>query len=240
MKAHKWIALLLMGVLLTACDTSMVEVTTAAPSESVTKPATTIPTVQSTTVYSGHGGCGPLLPGVTGDKRDQLLAGKTGLVASGKIDMNSLRVIGATPETAAGAANLFDGTEAQWHCLIPGDSAQSRGQVWVIFAATEKVKVTAYEMVTGSDVSQHPGTNPIEWTLYASNDPAALTAEDPETVVWEVLDYVYDGGLKDEDLLSYAISMDVHKQRDYLYYAWVAGYTSDGEFRFSELELYIK
>lgn len=238
MKAYQWISALLLCAVLTACDAGAVEVTTTAPSESVTK---TTPTTQSTTVSTTRGGCGGLSPaGVTGDERDQLLSDKTGLVASGMIDLNSLRVIGATPETAAGAANLFDGTEAQWHCLIPGDSAQSRGPVWVIFAATEKVKVTAYEIVTGSDVSQHYGTNLIEWTLYATNDPTALTAEDPETVEWVALDYVYDSLFKDEDLLSYAISVDDNRQGDYLYYAWVAGYTSNGEFRFSELELYIE
>ncbi|MBQ8383145.1 MAG: hypothetical protein IJX47_08080 [Clostridia bacterium] len=242
MKAYKWIALLLTGVLLTACNAGTAEVTTVAPSESGTTTArkTTASDESATSfVGTGPGGCGINPAGVTGDEREKLLAGKTGIVAAGMIDPDSFRVIGATEDTAAGVKNLFDGTEAQWHCLVPGDTTQTRNPVWVIFAATEPVTVTAYEMITGTDLAQNPSTNPMEWYLYGTNDPAALTAEDPETVEWVVLDYVYDGMLDDVDLLSYGIPVDEAKQGEYLYYAWVAGYTSDGEFRLSELELYI-
>ena len=243
MKVCKWIALLLTGVLLTACNAGAAEVTTVAPSESsVTTPRKTTASDMTTTSYTATCDCGAHIDpiGVTGEARDQLLAGKTGMVAAGMIDQGSIRVIGATVETAGDVYKLFDRTTDEWQCQQEPVENQNPRAVWVIFAATKSVKVTAYEMITGAEVAQQQPVNPIEWTLYGSNDPAALTAEDPQTVEWVALDYVYDGGMIEDNLISHGVAVDEARQGEYRYYAWVAGYACNGWFCLSELELYYK
>ncbi|MGN1315863.1 MAG: hypothetical protein ACI4VW_02260, partial [Acutalibacteraceae bacterium] len=82
-----------------------------------------------------------------------------------------------------GYANLFDGdTGTKWCCSF-SDSA------YVIFKASEPVKLSHYSIATANDTAGYSERNPVEWKL-----SACLDYED-ESTSWTVIDTVTDGGL---------------------------------------------
>ncbi|MGN0546089.1 MAG: hypothetical protein ACI4I3_02060 [Acutalibacteraceae bacterium] len=86
-----------------------------------------------------------------------------------------------------GYANLFDGnTESKW-CFNFSSSA------YVIFKASEPVKLSKYSIATANDTAGNPGRNPVEWTLSGCMD-----YEDASTS-WAVIDTVTNGGLPSEN-----------------------------------------
>ena len=79
--------------------------------------------------------------------------------------------------------NLFDNnTGTKWCCNF-------NGAAYVIFQASEPVKVSKYSIATAWDTKSYPNRNPQEWTLSACrNYPDATTS-------WTVIDTVTNGGL---------------------------------------------
>ena len=157
---------------------------------------------------------------------------------------------GADPENTSGGGPGKCGGQASW-----GDDAGA----WFYFALTEEAKISAYVITTGNDNSVYTVRNPIEWTLYGTNDAEAFAAaiagglgnngSDADTRVtatdipfaedkWTVLDYVYDGQVAQGDFLENGYSIDAEAQGSYKYYCWYLGYTGDGNFQACELELY--
>jgi hypothetical protein len=150
---------------------------------------------------------------------------------------------GADPENTKGGGPGKCGGQASW-----GDDAGA----WFYFALTEEAKISAYVITTGNDNSVYTVRNPVEWTLYGTNDAEAFAAAiaggitTPITATdypfaedkWTVLDYVYDGQVAQGDFLENGYSIDAEAQQSFKYYCWYLGYTGDGNFQACELELY--
>lgn len=79
--------------------------------------------------------------------------------------------------------NLFDNnTGTEWYCRFGGSA-------YVIFQASEPVKVSKYSIATARDAKSHPNKSPKEWTLSACMNYTG------DTTSWTVIDTVTDGGL---------------------------------------------
>ena len=50
-----------------------------------------------------------------------------------------------------------------------------------IWQMPEAIAITGYQLVTGDDTASNPGRNPIDWTLYGSNDGQEWTVIDQKT-----------------------------------------------------------
>ena len=86
-----------------------------------------------------------------------------------------------------GYANLFDGNTGSKWCF------NFSGSAYVIFYASEPVKLSKYSIATANDTAGNPGRNPVEWTLSACmNYEGASTS-------WAVIDTVTNGGLPSEN-----------------------------------------
>ncbi|WP_317336791.1 GLUG motif-containing protein, partial [uncultured Ruminococcus sp.] len=83
--------------------------------------------------------------------------------------------------------NLFDGdTGTKWCCGFSGSA-------YVIFKASEPVKLSKYSIATTNDTIDCLGRNPLEWTLSACMNYA------DENTSWTVIDTVTDGSLPAEN-----------------------------------------
>lgn len=180
-------------------------------------------------------------PFVSGDPQrslEALIEGKTGLSASGKIDMNSLRDEGFDCWQAGEEfKSMFDGVDTAVEFAENGNKGKCGGGIQsgttkFYFSLTEQAKVSAYVITTGNDNSDFPGRNPMEWWLYATNDESKPLEE------WDVIDYVYDGMITDTNFTPHGYEVDADKQGDYQHYCWVIGYINHGAFQVGELELY--
>ncbi|WP_295092600.1 GLUG motif-containing protein, partial [uncultured Ruminococcus sp.] len=79
--------------------------------------------------------------------------------------------------------NLFDNnTGTEWYCRF-------RGYAYVIFQASEPVKVSKYSIATARDAKSYPNKSPKAWTLSACMNYTG------DTTSWTVIDTVTDGGL---------------------------------------------
>lgn len=157
---------------------------------------------------------------------------------------------GADPDNASGGGPGKCGGSASW-----GDD----NGAWFYFSLDEAATVKAYVIYTGNDNSIYTVRNPIEWTLYGTNDADAFAAgaaaglannsPDNDTLVtatdipfdeskWTVLDYVYDGSVEQGNFLANGYAVDAANQQSFKYYCWYLGYTGDGNFQAAELELY--
>ncbi len=113
------------------------------------------------------------------------------------------------------------------------------------FALTDKATVAAYVITTGNDNINYPGRNPVEWTMYATNDQSvfekySIDGEEFNADDWVKLDYVYDGKVVEDNFYPNGYEIDAAVQGEYQYYVWYLGYTSDNVFQACELDLYIK
>lgn len=221
----------------------------------------------------------PTLPKVPGAGLEELIAGKTLVTVDqtkfGVVDFDSWN------EETENIMGLFDGVKTleQWYYDEEGNlrdpswnptpendgpsgggPGKCGGQAswgddngaWFYFALTEEAKVSAYVITTGNDNSKYTVRNPVEWTLYGTNDEEAynaaiaggvtapITAADYpfDESKWTVLDYVYDGKVEQGDFLANGYEIDADAQQSFKYYCWYLGYTGDGNFQACELELY--
>ncbi|MGN0573848.1 MAG: beta strand repeat-containing protein, partial [Acutalibacteraceae bacterium] len=97
----------------------------------------------------------------------------------------SLSAVTGNPSGSSneGYANLFDGnTGSKWCCSFSGSA-------YVIFKASEPVKVSGYSIATANDTAGYSERNPVEWTL------SACTNYEDESTSWTVIDTVTDGRL---------------------------------------------
>lgn len=214
-------------------------------------------------------------PAVPGAGLEELLAGKTKVT----VDMTKLGLVDfdAWNEETENIMGLFDGvkTREQWYYNEDGtlkdgadpDNANGGGPgkcgghvawgedsgAWFYFALTEEAKISAYVLTTGNDNSKYTDRNPVEWTLYGTNDAEAFEAaiaggvsaplnasEYPfDETKWTVLDYVYDGQMAQGDFLENGYSIDADKQQSFKYYCWFLGYTEGGSYQACEFELFV-
>lgn len=253
MKMTKWIALLLMGAMLTSCDVGQPiprpsDDTTTQTTEKTTLPSTTTAVTTTNQTLFNFCDCGALRAHVIGENLDKMLTGKTNLTEAELIDRDSLRLVCDAFSVNEGEEGLLDGTDAEWVCVRDSKLSEKYEDywVWIFFSTTEAVTVSAYVLTTGHGTNEalqsepdgyYP--NPVEWTLYATNDPEAFSAETPSEAGWTVLDYVYDGNIHDVNLMSHGLVIDDKKQAPYQYYALMLGYTSGSQISLSELELYM-
>lgn len=208
----------------------------------------------------------PETPMVLGAGLEELLADLT----KAEVDMTQLGVVDFDAwddgENKENLDKLFDGvkTELDFEAAGAGKCGGhaawgDEAGAWFYFSLTEAATLKAYVITTGNDNTDWPGRNPVEWTLYGTNDLEAFQAgaaaglnnnpADNDTRVtltdipfdetkWTVLDYVYDGGIEDGNFLDNGYAIDADKQQSFQYYCWVLGYTGDGNFQACELELY--
>lgn len=210
----------------------------------------------------------PTPPKVKDDGLEELLAGKISLNEAGKIDMESLASVGFTTwnEETENIDRMFDtiDTYDEWYFdengnLLPdadpnaegGPTGGGPGKVggpivdptFFYFGLTEKAKIEAYVITTGNDNSRWPGRNPVEWTLYATNDLAtyeacALDGEEFDETKWAMLDYVYEGMLIEDNFVACGYEIDAANQGEYQYYVWKLGY-NNGQMQITELDLFV-
>jgi hypothetical protein len=156
----------------------------------------------------------------------------------------------AYPENATGGGPGKIGGE----CRFGDDNG-----AWFYFSLEEAATIKAYVIWTGNDNSIYMDRNPVEWTLYGTNDLEAFQAGaaaglannsgDNDTRVtltdipfdetkWTVLDYVYDGSVEQGNFLANGYAIDEANQQSFKYYCWYLGYTEGGSFQAAELELY--
>ena len=240
--------------------TTTVAGTTAGGAGVNTTPAVTAPT--TVTDPSGIEEV-PETPFIVDGGLEELLAGKT--LITDKVDMDSLASVGFNTwnETDENIDKMFDGvvTYDDWYFdedgnLLEGADPETPkgggpGKVgggisspaYFYFGLTEKAKVSAYVITTGNDNSIYPTRNPVEWTLYGTNDQAAfegcsLDGDEFDESKWTVLDYVYDGGMIEDNFTACGYAVDADKQGEFQYYVWVLGY-NNGSFQITEFEMYV-
>lgn len=229
---------------------------------------TTVVTPFATETEETDGSDVPTPPKVKDDGLEELLAGKISLNEAGKIDMESLASVGFTTwnEETENIDRMFDtiDTYDEWYFdengdLLPdadpnaegGPTGGGPGKVggpivdptFFYFGLTEKAKIEAYVITTGNDNSRWPGRNPVEWTLYATNDLAtyegcALDGEEFDETKWAKLDYVYDGMLIEDNFVACGYEIDAANQGEYQYYVWKLGY-NNGQMQITELDLFV-
>ncbi len=115
---------------------------------------------------------------------------------------------------------------------------------YFFFGLTAPAKLSAYVLYTGNDNSKYPGRNPVEWTLYATNDATVFEEQSAEGATfdetkWTALDYVYDGSVLEANFAPNGYTIDADKQGEYQYYVWYLNYTTDNVFQACELDLLI-
>ena len=207
-------------------------------------------------------------PKVKDDGLEELLAGKISLNEAGKIDMESLASVGFTTwnEETENIDKMFDtiDTYNEWYLNEDGtlkegaDPERAEGPTgggpgkvggpivnptFFDVGLTEKAKIEADVITTGNDNSTYTDRNPVEWTLYATNDLAtyegcALDGEEFDETKWAKLDYVYDGALIPDNFVACGYEIDADKQGEYQYYVWKLGYNA-GSFQITELDLFV-
>lgn len=214
-------------------------------------------------------------PMVAGAGLEELLAGKTSLTATNKIDMETLAAIGFSTwsEANENIDRMFDGidTELEWFydadengdLTILKDGADPTNEdgtkrgggpgkvgggvsnpTYFYFGLTEGATITAYVLTTGNDNMDWTGRNPVEWTLFGTNDKdlfeaCSIDGEEFDETKWTELDYVYDGGIVEANFAGNGYEIDADKQGEFQYYVWKLGYTTSGSFQACELEFYI-
>lgn len=239
-----------------------------------TTPAGTTTTAATTTTKAGppqteptEAEPEPTLPVVPGAGLEDLLAGLT----KAEVDLTQLGVVDFDAwddnENKENLDGLFDGIKTQVDFEAAGRGKcgghaawGDENGAWFYFALTEAATIKAYVITTGNDNTDYPGRNPVEWTLYGTNDEAAFAAgaaaglnnnpgegEDTRKLLsdvpfdeskWTKLDYVYDGKIEDGNFLENGYEIDADAQQSFKYYVWVLGYTGDGNFQACEFELY--
>ena len=141
------------------------------------------------------------------------------------VDSSSVAVSGMTVWGGEGPENLFDGKTTK----CGGDRYNSNNLI-IDFALHEPATVTTYILTTANDTASFPARNPVEWTLYGTNDPWSND--------WTVLDYVWDGNLYSENFVEHGYLVDTAMQEEYLYYRLEFGYATGTQFQLSEIKLY--
>ncbi len=270
----KLMSMLVLAAMLAAtmasCGGDDTEITTTAtptndtPAATTTTPQATPPTTVTNEPSSIDETETPKLPG---DGLDELLEGLT----KAEVDLSQLGVVDFDAwndnENLENLDRLFDGIKTEVDFTTAGYGKCGGDAKWgaeegayFYFALTEAATLKAYVITTGNDNLDYPGRNPVEWTLYGTNDAEAFAAgaaaglnnnpsDGDDTRVtstdipfdeskWTMLDYVYDGGIAEGNFLENGYEIDADKQGEFLYYVWVLGYTRDGNFQACEFELY--
>lgn len=167
-----------------------------------------------------------------GEALAELLEGKTNLNVTGKVDLRSIHSTGINlwhPNTNA-LAKLFDNQSSstcdapEKHEVCAGghfaDVSKKSGGAYIYFSLTERQTVESYVITPACDNYIYIGRNPIEWTLYATNDPSLPVEE------WTVLDYVWDGGIDLDSTAAAGYVVDSDRQDAYQHYCWNVNYTT--------------
>lgn len=254
---------------LASCGGGETDTTTAAPAPTDKPAATTTQAPPPETLPPDDNPTDvPTAPMVKGDGLEELLEGKISLNEAGKIDMETLATVGFSrwAETED-IAQLFDtiDTYDEWYFdengelkadadpnAAEGPTGGGPGKcgggvstpAYFYFGLTEKATLAAYVLTTGNDNSRWNGRNPIEWTLYGTNDLSVFEGEtldgnEFDETKWTVLDYVYDGLVIEDNFVPCGYEIDADKQGEFQYYVWVLGYNG-GAFQATELDLFVK
>ena len=125
------------------------------------------------------------------------------------------------------ATILDEKTSTKW-CFT-----NSGGQGYVIFHATQPIKVTGYKISTGNDTATYPERNPKSWTLYGST---ASSNPGKDGTSWEVIDTIVDDTkLQAENYKTYVYTLPSETVKAYRYFKWVitspSGIVQVSEFR---------
>ncbi|MBQ7354449.1 MAG: hypothetical protein IJW62_02900 [Clostridia bacterium] len=276
----KLMSMLVLAAMLAAslvgCGGGETDTTTAAPAPTDKPAVSTTPqaTPPTTVTEEPNTSEETEVPKVLGAGLEELIAGKTSLTATGKIDKATLASVGFNAwQTFESINELFDGidTELEWfyeqdengdYTILRdgadpenpdgtkrgGGPGKAGGGVsnpaYFYFGLTEKATITAYVLTTGNDNMDWTGRNPIEWTLYGTNDlsvfeECSIDGVEFDETKWTMLDYVYDGGIVEANFAGNGYEIDADKQGEFQYYVWVLGYTDSGNFQACELDFYV-
>ena len=141
------------------------------------------------------------------------------LVAFLLVGLLPAAAFGATFEAKEGTAGA--NTSETYTKLVDGDiktkwCVTDFGSAYIIFEASEAMKVTGYSITTGNDNEYDHGRNPKDWTLYGSAD-AEAPARDSDS--WEVIDRVTDDDtLKDQNYTTYNYYLKDPAEKPYRYF----------------------
>ena len=109
-----------------------------------------------------------------------------------------------------------------------------------VFQFPTQPQIAAYVLTNGNDNEQFNHRTPVRWALYGSYD---ALAEDPETAYetkWVLLDYVWDGGMENENFFSGGYLIDPENIGQYPTYCLQIEAASGNQFQLGEIEFYVK
>lgn len=113
-------------------------------------------------------------------------------------------------DTKEGYAKLFDGNTSTKWCL---QSFDTKNGAFVVFKASESVRVLGYTLTTGNDNASHTGRNPKSWVLYGCND---YSESGKSGGTWKAIHTVTnDTVLKDENKIAFDFSCDSTASYEY-------------------------
>lgn len=182
----------------------------------------------------------------TGDSLSDSLQGMINLNEAGKVDFGTLRTMNFIPwnEQEENIAQLFDTIDRPEE-METSNSGQCGGMVntdtaiaCFLFGLDERETLGGYVITTAAQASVYPGRNPVEWSLYATNDPSVMESEELHLSEWTLLDSVYDGKIADEDCVDNGYVIDEDCRGEYQYYCWYVSCVKEAAFQVSELSLY--
>ncbi len=204
---------------------------------------------------------------ICGAALEKLIAGKTNVNAAGMVDLDSLRTEGIelwhSDRALEALQIMFDNDRTLGDCGSAAHDVCAGGWIEEIvdkvvdngykgqtiythqsgcfyFNLTEAAKVQAYTITPFINNYIFTDRDPIEWTLYATNDPTLPLSQ------WTVLDYVFDSGIRDavngdsESIVPMGYAVDASAQGEYQYYCWNITCVADESVNVDEFALYVE
>lgn len=193
----------------------------------------------------------------TGEAMDAMLTGLR------KIDLSTEMVqfytVNFNSWEGEEAERLFDGikTKEQWYYNEdgslkenafpelgkgggPGKCAGMIGDyTQFVFCFPTKTEISAYVLTNANDNEEFGHRTPVRWSIYATNDACA---NDPDTAIeaeWVLIDYVWEGGMQDENFFSGGYRIDSENCDRYYCYCLEIQAVSGYQFQLGEIEFYI-
>lgn len=188
---------------------------------------------------------------VYGDALTKLLSGKTNVNAAGMVNMDTFRSEGIQFWHENGAMQtMFDNTihpgcsSGQDNCCAGGhvevkvENRKEVKDVRLYFDLNAPARVEAYVVTSAIDNYIYINRDPVDWTLYATNDPTLPMEE------WTVIDSVEDSKIKEvleqeEQVVPVGYEVAAENQGEYQYYCWNITWVPDVALNVDEFALYV-
>ena len=108
-----------------------------------------------------------------------------------------------------------------------------------VFCFETPQTVAAYVLTNANDNKEFGNRTPVRWTIFATNDERAGNASTAMDAQWFIIDYVWDGGMSNENFAEGCYLIDKENRGYYQYYCLEIVRTDGNQFQLGELEFYI-